>query len=91
MSKLTDIAAKIDDLLDEHDAKRLPTPGGEYDLKSGWAKRLGMSKDSSRFTRAWALMLEKDLIVPVKGQSRRGENWQRHTLYKSPYLASQCD
>lgn len=94
MSEASDLAAKIDAMtLDElmrDDRDSLPRPGGDYDTKTGWARRMGKTTCDNTFKRAWARMDAAGLLVPVVGMTKRGEHWQRHTLYHCPTLAKKC-
>lgn len=92
MSKLTDLAARIDEMtLDEMlaesqaaDIGHLPTVGGEYDTVEGWAKRLGVSRGRTQKLVAWLGCERRTARV------NRGDSYYTCKVIYSPILAKRA-
>jgi len=92
MAKAKDLAAKIDAMtLDQlkaaADDEGMPTAGGEYDTKEGWARRLGMDRKSRKFVNIWRMMEEAGRIKKCRGRVGRSDHQYTTILYHCPTLA----
>ena len=92
MSDLTDLAARIDtmslaELMAEGADADLPTCGGDYDTRRGWAERLGVCTGSAQFKNLMDNLQAAGLMTEVRGRVERGGGWTTCRLLHCPSLA----
>jgi len=90
--KARELAKAIDrmsltELATEAAKQELPSPGGEYDTKEGWAVRAGMCVRSKKFRLMLSLLEEAGEASYVEGKVKRGLGWTGCKLVYSPMLA----